>query len=150
VLAVSSLSGGASVVDWNTEHATGNVEIDEQHAHIFELINAVDAAVTTGAGASTIDLVLGLLLRYLAVHFAAEERLMRAVAYPAYLEHAEHHAECSREIQRVLAEYRRGAAKLDTVLTFVRNWLHTHTLTRDKELAAFTRANATETASARA
>jgi hemerythrin len=135
------------VTVWTTEHATGNLEIDEQHAHIVELINAVDEAATTGAGASTIELVLGLLTRYLAMHFSTEERLMRSVSYPGLPEHAQHHAWCVAELQGLLTKYRSNETSLDTVLQFVRDWLQAHTLTRDQEFAAFTRATASGTAS---
>ncbi|HET8547624.1 MAG TPA: bacteriohemerythrin [Bryobacteraceae bacterium] len=139
-------------VVWSAEHATGNSEIDEQHARILELVNAAHAAASTGAGASTIDLVLALLTRYLQRHFVAEEQLMRSVAYPGLTEHAEHHAWCLQELQRRLDDYHEGRSDLDSLLNLVCDWLDQHTLSRDKELAVFLRhrATATETAAARA
>jgi hemerythrin len=127
------------VVTLGAEHATGIHEIDEQHAHIAELINAVDAAATTGAGVSTIDLVLGLLTRYLEVHFQAEERLMRSVGYPALTAHAAHHRWCGEQVDGLLQGYRDGKNGIDAPLNFVRDWMANHTLTRDKEFAAFVR-----------
>lgn len=130
---------------WNTEHSVGNPDIDEQHEHIVELINAVEVAATTGAGASSVDLVLDLLTRYLKLHFSTEERVMRAAGYPELAAHAAEHAWCAAELAKMLASYRAAESSLDDALAFLAAWLQNHTLLRDREFAAWLRSDAIST-----
>jgi hemerythrin len=127
---------------WSSEHTVGNAEIDHQHEYLVSLINAVEIAATTGAGASTIDLVLGLLTRHLKLHFLNEESLMQQSGYPELADHASQHAWCAHQFDRLTDAYRAGDTELENVLRFLDMWLDTHTFAKDREYANWARAAA--------
>jgi hemerythrin len=128
---------GVAVRVWTGEHKVGNAAIDDQHEYIVSLINAVEIAATTGAGASTIDLVLGLLTRHLKLHFVSEEAAMQQAGYPGLEEHAAQHAWCAHQFDRLINAYRAGETELENVLKFLDMWLDSHTFAKDREYAAW-------------
>jgi hemerythrin len=125
----------SQVVAWADEYSVGNQQIDDQHKHIITLVNAVEIAVSSGAGAATMDVVFGHLARYLADHFAAEERLMARVSYFDAANHRQQHADCTRNSTEIITRIRTGETDPFECAPFVRHWLHTHLLGSDQAFA---------------
>jgi hemerythrin len=125
------------VVFWSDEYETGNSEIDQQHQHLFSLVNALEIACTSGEGAATTDLVLAHLLRYLARHFSAEESLMLAVGYPGYAEHQQQHAACGRRLAELVSKVQNGKSDAVELVAYIRDWLHIHLLESDQKYASW-------------
>jgi hemerythrin len=123
------------VVFWSEEYETGNSEIDQQHQHLFSLVNALEIACTSGEGAATTDLVLAHLLRYLARHFSTEESLMRAVDYPEFTEHQHQHTACSRKVAELLSRVQTDELDAMEFVAYIRDWLHEHLLLSDRKYA---------------
>ena len=121
-----------AVVFWADEYSVGNKQIDEQHEHIVAAVNALEIAVTSGEGAATVDLVLDHLLRYLAAHFAAEERLMSAVGYPNLAAHVQQHEECKQRLSALMSLVQSGEIGLSACVPFITEWLHGHLLGSDQ------------------
>jgi hemerythrin len=127
------------IVYWSNEYSIGNEEIDHQHEHIINLVNALEIADTSGDGAATADLVLTHLLRYMAKHFAEEEQLMKDVGYPGLEEHQRQHGACSCKLAQFVSQVASGEMNAAECVPFIRQWLHTHMLESDQRYAAWVR-----------
>jgi hemerythrin-like metal-binding protein len=122
---------------WDNKHCVGNAEIDRQHRHIVQLANAVEAAVRSGDGQDTIDLVVDHLVRFIKLHFQSEERLMEAIGYADLEAHRAEHALCLQRFEDFLVRIHNGAASLQDLVGYIREWLLTHMFSSDHDLVAY-------------
>ena len=118
-----------------TEYTVGDKLIDDQHDHIFRLVNALECAGSAGVGARTADLLLVHLSAYLQSHFRCEERLMAERGYPKLRTHARQHAECSQRLADLLVLVNSNVMDPADCAPFVRDWLHNHLLGSDCHFA---------------
>ena len=124
--------------EWRDEYSVKVGVIDEQHRHIFQLLNRLHEAVLLEQGRAALGSLLDELIVYLRWHFAAEELLMQAFAFPEALGH-----ELEHEHQlRVLLEFREqfgggGESMVPTLLEYLGSWLIRHIVTTDRHYCAF-------------
>jgi hemerythrin len=69
------------MVHWESRLELGVPEIDAQHRELFARLAGFDAALAAGDVAE-VARTFAFLRDYAVVHFEAEERIMRAAAYP--------------------------------------------------------------------
>lgn len=70
-------------VHWDSRFSVGNADLDAQHQHLFELCNAMADCLDSGKAAEErFDALFAELLEKARAHFAAEETLLAARAYP--------------------------------------------------------------------
>jgi len=124
--------------EWRDEYSVGIGVLDEQHRHIFQLLNLLHEAIHTEHGPAALGSLLDELIVYVRWHFAAEELLMQAFAFPEALTHELDH---ERQL-RVLAEFRDQLADgrerlVPTLLDYMASWLIRHILTTDRHYSAF-------------
>ncbi|MBI5496386.1 MAG: hemerythrin family protein [Deltaproteobacteria bacterium] len=124
-------------LQWNDSLETGVAEIDHQHMEFIARINRIFDACRTGKSAQELRALLVFLEEYVVVHFGAEERHMKATAYPHYQEHKAQHD----GFVHALAELKHQAATagpgLSTQLSANRllsEWLINHTGKFDRAL----------------
>lgn len=125
------------LVPWHEDYGLGLDQIDEQHQHLFALMNQVWEAVfsfATETAGITSRLVLEL-EQYAQAHFAEEEAFMRETGYPRLDSHRKAHAafvaRIHEEKEAILAGNR---VSLDLLL-FLRDWLISHILVADRDYA---------------
>ncbi|MBQ8278300.1 MAG: hemerythrin family protein [Roseburia sp.] len=126
----------------------GIPEIDNEHAHLFDLLNktnsalqAVDADVAAITGR-----LLNELYDYALEHFAHEEAYMRNIDDPELNRQMEEH-EAFRE--KVTAHMNAGELTLDTaqeLLTFLAKWLYRHILGSDILIGQFKKSETSDDA----
>jgi hemerythrin-like metal-binding protein len=121
--------------EWKDSYRVGDVTIDGQHRHLFELANKVFAAQDQGQ----LQVCAMDLFTYVRVHFAAEEAWMRETRFPGYVEHIEQH---NRLITR-LSELSHGIGKNQWdrggIHAFMKDWLLGHILQIDAQAARHAR-----------
>ena len=71
--------------------ATGDAEIDAQHAELFDRIDKLLAASREKRSREEVGQMLTFLGDYVVHHFSAEERMMAAAAYPELAAHQAEH-----------------------------------------------------------
>jgi len=123
---------------WDPKLETGITEIDEQHRLIFRKADAVLEAVAAGKGGSEVKKTIQFLADYAALHFATEERYMRAAGFPDSDAHAEIHARINRRIMEVAAEFNANgasAALVADVDAMMRGWLTMHIMEKDRAVS---------------
>jgi hemerythrin len=126
------------VVRWSDAYALQLPAVDAQHRHLFDLINALWAAVRAPLPAPALLVAVATLEQHTLAHFADEEHFMRLMDYPLLPEHALQHqrflAHLAAERQRVEA----GQGLLPAQAQVITDWLLDHIDVSDRSYAAFT------------
>ncbi len=76
---------------WTEAMAIGHPMIDEDHRHIFDIANRLQAELLEDPEHSIVGEVLVELIEHTGGHFAREEALMQAAKYPGYAVHKHEH-----------------------------------------------------------
>ena len=124
--------------EWRDEYSVEIGVFDEHHRHIFQLLNRLHEAIHLEQGHAALGSLLDELIAHVRWHFAAEELLMQAFAFPEALTHELEH---ERQL-RVLLEFREQFADgreqlVPMLLEYMGSWLIRHILTTDRHYAAF-------------
>lgn len=125
---------------WNAKLAIGVPEIDAQHKELFERADALLSAMRSGQSGAEVDRLFWFLDDYCTSHFAAEERFMRAVKYPAADAHAGMHQTFTSEFDEIAGRLRRSGVSEALTLELqqlIAGWLVTHIRATDTKLAEF-------------
>ena len=123
---------------WEASYSVGIAQIDEQHKKLFRLVNELNDAMQAGKAAEVIGGVFTALVEYTRTHFAAEERLMSAHAYPDIAGHKKQHEELTKQAEELAAKFKQtGIAPTIQVSAFLRDWLKNHILGTDKKYVPY-------------
>ncbi|MBN8524068.1 MAG: hemerythrin family protein [Planctomycetes bacterium] len=120
---------------------TGVTELDDDHVEIFSMIGGLRAIVDDRQ--STVD---GPRVASLAVyaerHFAREEAIMEATAYPGLEDHRQEHHRARAILMGFRNDYLDGR-RIDavTVLKFLESWLSSHIADVDQRMVAHLRSS---------
>ena len=80
---------------------TGNAIIDSEHRQLFNAINQLMDACSSGQGRAKIESTLRFLLDYVDKHFAHEEQLQQQAKYPEYNTHKLLHDNYKRKLREI-------------------------------------------------
>ncbi len=127
-----------SAFTWNEKYRLNVKDMDEQHRVLIGLVGQLDDAMREGKGKQTLGLILERLVDYTKVHFAAEERLMKASGYPEYQEHKIIHEKMTSKVVDLERQFKDGKTMLSLdVMKFLTDWLQKHILGTDKKYSPF-------------
>lgn len=127
---------------WDKGLEIGNDDIDNQHKEIFKRVNKLLSAMADGSGKDTIGKLIAFLTEYVAIHFNAEEALMRKHSYTDYLLHQMQHKQFTDDVLRLKQDFESQGATSDLVIQMqkkVCNWLRNHIGTEDKKFVMSTK-----------
>ena len=131
--------GDSMALRWTSTLSIGVAELDAQHEELFRRFDRLLDAMLARDRSEASHLI-AFLQHYVRDHFAAEERLMREVAYPDAMLHAAEHAAFSSEIDtlaRLLADEGASARLVLRLEREVTSWLQGHVSSTDHALARF-------------
>ncbi|PKO30092.1 MAG: bacteriohemerythrin [Betaproteobacteria bacterium HGW-Betaproteobacteria-7] len=116
-----------SLINWTPEEfGTSVAQHDEEHKHLFGLLNRLHASVSTGER-GTIGKALDGLIAFVAEHFSAEEENMRKANYAALDQHRQEHEKLVNTCLNLQQQFRAGQAEITEETTaFLRDWLKQH------------------------
>lgn len=80
-----------ALIAWSDKLSVQVRQFDEEHKKLIVMVNQLHDAMKEGKGKQVVGDVLNGLISYTKNHFAAEERLMKAHAYPDYEQHKKEH-----------------------------------------------------------
>jgi len=120
---------------WSSAHELGVQEIDEQHARLGALLNALAAALQEGEDHTA---ALREIVRFTEFHFAAEERLMAAHQCDGAAAHRGAHQRLLEEIRAFRPDA--DSASVGVALRYLQEWLLQHVNGPDRGLAEALRA----------
>jgi hemerythrin len=124
---------------WHQEYNTGNLQIDQQHEHIFAIVNALHDAVVNRKNICILQELLDCLTNHTVEHFQTEEALMMAVDYPDYNRHKQTHDHLVAKVDALLLKFRdRHTEAVTTEITqFLSEWLAHHIKGEDQKMIQF-------------
>jgi hemerythrin len=131
-------------VEWDPALSLGHAEIDGQHKELFRRFGALVEAMAAG-NAHEIGVLFDFLEEYVERHFAAEEQVMAATAYPGATVHAAAHARFVRELGELRALFDANGSTNGVSVktrTWIEGWLRAHIGSVDQTLARHLRARA--------
>jgi hemerythrin-like metal-binding protein len=144
---------GMPLIAWTKAMSVGVPLLDADHQILVNIINSLAekaGASRTPRHADQLKGVLDMLMRYVAGHFAREEKVMAACGYP---EAATHHTEHEDFIARVTAFSERirsgDAAASGDLLAYLEGWWQHHILIVDMAYRPFAEGNAEAVVAAR-
>lgn len=125
-----------TLLTWSESLELGVPQVDQQHHRLVDLLNSLDSGVKKGYAYHILGSILSDLVRYTLYHFTFEERLMKTHELPGSDEHkAEHAAFVERVLTLKMTFDTRHRDVGDELLTYLRDWLRSHILGSDREMA---------------
>ncbi|MEY2979256.1 MAG: bacteriohemerythrin [Prochlorotrichaceae cyanobacterium] len=125
---------------WREDYRTGNELVDQQHLHLFDLVNALHDAMLAGEGKDLLAKTLDELAQYTHEHFSTEEALMLERHYPDYAEHKEQHVILAGQVVDLVHKYQSGEIAIGIELSqFLTDWLIHHIKGEDLKLFRYLR-----------
>lgn len=127
------------VIQWTPDFSVGVESLDADHKVLISLINQLDEAIRTREPVETVRRVLDALLGYTDYHFSREEALMESAEYPDRDAHIRTHRTLRAQVADIRDRYVRNPESIHAreVLAFLRNWLASHIMGRDKLYVPF-------------
>jgi hemerythrin len=126
---------------WDPRLATGDPVVDHQHQTLFSMVNGLHEAIASGATRPRIQRILEELSTYTFEHFAAEERLMARVGYPAMAGHVCKHQDMAKQAIEIIDGYRSGRLTVSLTLPqFLADWVRHHIAEEDLGMITWIRA----------
>ncbi|HEY3308276.1 MAG TPA: bacteriohemerythrin [Desulfuromonadaceae bacterium] len=126
-------------IEWDDKLALNIPQIDEQHKQLISLISDLEIADQEGTGGLRVSYVLQELIRYIAVHFGEEERLMMLHNFHGLASHRKEHDFYVMKLKHIQENYRDGDALSKETLDFLKDWISCHIMGTDQIYAAFIR-----------
>lgn len=127
---------------WDPTYEIGVPEIDSQHRELFACCDQLLAAMREAHGRDEAGEALSFLERYVAEHFADEERLMELAGYPSLELHRLQHRSFVAALRELRAQLQRrgpSAALAIELSGRVRGWVLRHVLVHDRAMGEFLR-----------
>lgn len=129
-----------ALMHWGPALQVGFGDIDVQHRRLVGLVNTLDDAMRAGRDRDIMGTVLTELIRYTALHFAYEEKLMARHGL-AHAEHSRQHVMEHERLRTEVESFQRDFLLADAdvsadLLDFLCTWLGDHVLGTDKEFAS--------------
>jgi len=128
-------------LNWDPQYSVHVKSLDQDHQHLFAIVNQLHEAVHSRRGKQVLQPVLAELLAYTLRHFGREEAIMRSCAYPRLRAHMEQHRIFTAQVEQFSKQYSAGVAAVTAeVLDFLTEWLSSHILDSDQQYGQFLRA----------
>lgn len=126
---------------WNERYNTGIQIIDEQHHHLFAMVDRLRRSVQAGGGSQEVEELLTELVRFTERHFATEESYMARYGYPDLTQHMAEHASMLTSLHELLAKFQESHHALALMVpTFMEGWLKHHISDGDFGFVTFLKA----------
>lgn len=122
---------------------TGNDLIDSEHTQIFDAVNELLDACSSGHGRDKIAHTAEFLAGYVSKHFSDEEALQRKCQYPNMEKHLKFHVKYKKDVADFVDKMKKDGATVQTLgeLNALAGLLINHIRQEDKRLAAYIREN---------
>ena len=120
-------------VEWSESYSVGVPAMDQHHQKLFELINALHAAMRAGKSREALGSALEELANYVNYHFAAEEKLMKQHKCAGLADQITAHSGLVEKVTALRQQFASGQQGLGVeVLNMLRDWLVNHIQRKDK------------------
>lgn len=126
------------VLEWNESYSVENEELDNQHQHLFDMINALFQAIGSEDAPVIIPAVIEDLGSYAVEHFRTEERYMTKCEFPGLEAQKQQHGEFCSKVSKWSRSYKDDPDKFTAeAVDYLYDWLTNHILSQDKSYAPY-------------
>lgn len=122
---------------WDDSFSVGVAKLDMQHEALIDLMNRAYTRVEEGVTDADLEQLAMEMLNYAFMHFATEEELMAAYAYPDREIHQGMHEIFKQKATEYQQEAKEGKADFLVMIQFLAEWLNGHIAGSDKKLGLF-------------
>jgi len=129
----------SKLVTWSNTYSVGIKTIDEQHKRLLNLVNDMYDHVLGDPKAERayFQKIIHSAVDYIKVHFATEEKIMRATRFEGYREHKREHDSFILTVVDHIREFEAGRNTLISFTNFLKDWILTHIAIIDKQYFAY-------------
>ena len=127
-----------AILQWDEWYETGILSIDHQHEGMFDALNRVYEAISTGEAEAKLDHALDSLIDRTTMHFKEEEARMAAIAFPGLPDHQAEHTKLLQQVAEYMAAYQAEptADHATELALFLVEWIVRHINQMDKKYVA--------------
>lgn len=112
------------VIKWRDGFKINISQIDDEHQHLFILVEALDLQI--------VEKTIEELLDYVVTHFSNEQALMERSGYPAFDQHLKLHEEFGAHVAEFLGSGEPWTEeRVQELRRFLNKWLIGHIMTHD-------------------
>lgn len=127
-----------SFMAWSDEYCLCMEKVDDQHRHLFELVNKLHDSVINALEQNAMGEILDELIDYTVYHFETEEEMFRKHNYPKLESHKEEHDKLIKEVLELQEKFYKHEVTITyDVLNFLCSWVKDHTTETDMEYVEF-------------
>ncbi len=129
-------------IAWRRQLGVGQPSIDDDHKHLIEYLNELDAALNARVYMpARVAKTLMKLLEYTQQHFQREEKIMAMVHFPKLEEHKRRHAEAVKAISDLSNIFAKEPTRAngERIYAFTADWLVNHIIMEDTQIAPYVR-----------
>ena len=125
-----------SLLEWQQQFSLGVAAMDRDHQQLVAAMNKIHELDAADAGPEAVDAAIRMLMDLTSAHFAAEERHMEKIAYPALSRHRRIHQDMLRCVGEHHEAFQRGDGKVSKAFfDFLVHWLAAHICHIDRKYA---------------
>jgi hemerythrin len=118
---------------WDNKYSVEVEEIDNQHKHMFAVINELLDAIDTNTTAEHLGNIIESLVKYKIFHFETEEKYFRKFNYDGTNEHVAKHQEFNNKLSSLKEKYPEYTIEFAFQLVdFLEDWLINHLMIMDQ------------------
>jgi hemerythrin len=127
-----------AAIDWNENLSVRIDSIDFQHKKLIDLINSFYDHINQGSQKEKMLELIKSLKDYTVFHFSIEEKYMKQINYPGYMNHKFEHDKFIGTVQNFEDRYKNGKLLLTVEITnFIKDWISKHIMGTDKKYSDF-------------
>ncbi len=129
-------------IAWRRQLGVGQPSIDDDHKHLIEYLNELDAALNARVYMPVrVAKTLMKLLEYTQQHFQREEKIMAVVHFPKLEEHKRRHADAVKAISELSNIFAKEPTRAngERIYAFTADWLVNHIIMEDTQIAPYVR-----------
>ena len=122
------------LLEWNSSYSVGNALMDAHHRVFIEMLKEFQKFKGKNDRVA-IQQRINFLVEYVAMHFAAEERLMLKANFPDFKAHKAIHEEFAHKALSIKESYEKSPTSVseDEVLKIMQDWVASHIMDSDKQ-----------------
>lgn len=139
-----------NLMEWSKNYELGIHQIDSQHRQLVDILNRIHGEYVKSLKGEIrpkrlVSEILDDLFDYTALHFGAEEALMRSHEYPDYDNHKASHERLLSSLTELHQRWLEGKLELEYLLDFVVAWLTRHVMGHDQLYVPYVKRSKNET-----
>ena len=106
-------------IDWKESWESGEKDIDHQHREMFTMLQKIVAEKDSLKSEKDLLHKLKKLLNHIKGHFEYEEKVLREIEYPRYLQHKKIHNSLVEKTHKLQEEAKKGEISYEEVIEFM-------------------------------